>query len=80
MINQQFMITRELQRLEAEIRELGTPKKIPVAGGGEEVVVEVTLSAPTSFGAIEELDDFLAKIQEIRKQLTEGRKVTIKWV
>ena len=80
LINQQFIITRELQRLEAEIRELGTPKKIPDEGGGEEVVVEVTLSAPTSFGAIEELDDFLAKIQEIRKQLTEGRKVTIKWV
>lgn len=80
LINQQFLITRELQRLEAEIKKLGTPKEIPGKEPSGEVEIEVTLSAPMSFRSIEELESFLANLQEVRNRLSEGKKVNIKWV
>jgi len=77
LLTQQYQINRELERVEKEIRTLAqvTP---PLPGTKD--IVDVTLQAPREFGSPEELNAFIATLQQISESLATGAKVRIRWV
>lgn len=76
LLNHQFTISTELERIKAEIRVLTKPKE---NGGTKKPSVEMTISLPKEISSVEEVDDAIAELEKVRVQLNEYEKVTIKW-
>lgn len=76
LLNHQFTISTELERVKAEIRELTKPKD---NGGTKKPSMEMTISLPKEISSVEEVDAAIGELEKVRVQLTEYEKVTIKW-
>lgn len=76
LLNHQFTITTELERIRAEIRELTKPKE---NGGAKKPSVEMNISLPKEITSTEEVDAAITELEKVRVQLGEFERVIIKW-
>lgn len=76
LLNHQFTISTELERIKAEIRELSKPKEI---NGGRKPSTEMTIALPKEISSVEEVDAVISELEKVRVQLNEYERVTVKW-
>jgi hypothetical protein len=76
LLNHQFAISTELERIRTEIRALTKPKE---NGVGRKPSTEVTITLPKEITSAEDLALLDAEIQKIKAALTDYERVTIKW-
>ena len=76
LLNHQFTISTELERIKAEIRELSKPKEI---NGGRKPSTEMTIALPKEIASVEEVDAVISELENVRMQLNEYERVTVKW-
>ena len=81
LINDQFVISLELKRIESEIRELARQQdEDDDTGGGEggDTVVK-TVNLPRQVATLEEIQSFITQLEEVRMELEQGLKIKIIW-
>jgi hypothetical protein len=76
LLNHQFTISVELERIRAEIGGLTKPRG---NGRRRKSSTEISIALPEEFTSIEDVDAVVAELEEVRRQLSEYERVKIKW-
>ncbi len=79
LLNHQYTISTELERIRDEVRKLGKPTEPPPNGGGRKPATEVAITLPKEISSGQEIDTLITELEKLRLQLGEFEKITIKW-
>jgi len=78
LINNKFLLSTELYRIESEIRELAKREEVPPEGEDEEIE-DMTISVLRGVVTATALEDLLVRLHEIRSMIDDGKNVRITW-
>jgi hypothetical protein len=83
LLNHQYAITTELDRIREEIRELAKRREPspepPQPGGRRKPCVNVEITLPKEITSTEEIEALIAQVEKLRGQLAEFERVIVKW-
>lgn len=79
LLNHQFTITTELERIREEIRLLIKQQQPHPKSGERKPSTEVTIALPKEISSVEEVDALISELGKVRVQLNEYERITLKW-
>ncbi len=78
LLNHQFTITTELERIREEIRQVTREQPQPKPGE-RKPSTEVTVAMPKEITSVEDLDLLMGELEKLKAKLAEYERVIIKW-
>ncbi len=81
LLNHQYAISTELERVRAEIRDLTKTKPSePLNGNARKPATEVAVQLPAEITSAAELDLLIGELEKVRGKLDEFERVVVKWM